>query len=442
MNRHIVDIKLKPISDKKVINKRIEKAIKGMSNVIGQVAAIRLFDPDSDMDYQSLKKILSHKLVKIWMDDTEKISKSDYREWAGNETNKSFLFAVHDTRLLRTKEITKVRGFVNFYFERSEKYRLKRLQKVKLLEKPAKYYLEVSMALLIDGQKALSSGLMSSALRQSCLQVRSMLNCRKQSDIVVFGFVDPKNISSIRSMEASGFVSKGKTKYDNDSIDESLLYVIDWSKLHKKINGSLLKVFENKIKIIQEPQKTDSHCAPAVTEALLGYNKVIVTQDQVVEAARVKSRLIKHGMRPKDIALAVSKLAPHLQFLYKNEATSRDLVQLVKKHHLPVGVNWQGLFYDSAAEEKRLDPVDKRGEHGHLSIIIDFEAKKDEITIDDPYSEYYNAPRIYSYRWFKTRWWDKDYEKGSVTKTYKFIFVVVPKDFTLPDSLGLKKYDN
>ena len=427
MLRHIIDNHLKLVTDKKIVNKRIEVAIRGMSHVSGQAAAIRFFDQDSESDYLSLKQILSHKLVRNWMDDVKRFTKSDYIEWAGKHTNESFLFAVHDTRLPNTKEIAKVRGFVNFYFERSEKFRLKRLIKANLLDNKAKHHLEVSMALLMD-DKTLSSGLMSSALRQGCLQVKALLNCKKQSDLVIFGFIDPQNEASIRSLNASGFVKKGNIKYDSDSAEESGLYVIKWARLHKKIKGNLLKMFENKIKVINEPQITDSHCGPAVTKALLGFNGVHVTQDEVVKAAQVTGRLKEHGMRPKDISKAVTKLAPHLQFIYKNDATSRDLYELIKKQHLPVGVNWQGLFYDSAAEEKRLDPVDKRGEHGHLSIVIDFEPKKDEITIDDPYSEYFASPRIFSYKWFVKRWWDKDYDKDEVTQTHRCIFVVVPKN--------------
>jgi len=433
MTRQIVLNAIKLPTNHRIVNKRTEDAFKNMSHVPGQASAIRFFDPDSESDFVSLKQILSHKLVKNWMDDVSRLCKSDYQEWAGAETDESFLFAVHDTRLPSIKEIAKIRGFVNFYFERSEKFRLKRLIKTNLVDGSAKHYLEVSMALLMDGKNTISTGLMSSALRQGCLQVKALLKCKKQSDLVIFGFIDPKNEASIRSLKASGFIKKGDIKYDSDSTEESGFYVIRWPRLHRKIKGSLLKMFESKVKIINEPQITDSHCGPAVTKALLGFNGVEVTQDQVVSAAQVTKRLEEHGMRPKDIAKAVAKLAPHLQFLYKNDATSHDLHELIKKQHLPVGVNWQGLFYDSVAEEKRLDPVDMRGEHGHLSVIIDFEPKKDEITIDDPYSDYFSAPRIFSYKWFSKRWWDKDRDKEEITQTHRCIFIVVPKNTVLPN---------
>ncbi len=440
MSRKVKANPIKLSHNWRIVNKRVEPVLKGMSHVMGQAAAIRFFDKDSNDDYLALKKILSHKTVKNWMDDTGYFTKSDYKFWAGKETDESFLFAVHDTRLPTIKDIKKVKGFVSFSFERSEKFRLKRLIKSGLISPntKGKYFLEISMALMLgEGGGKLDSGLMSSALRQGCLQVKSILNCKQQSDIIIFGFVDPKNISSNRSVNASGFIKKGITKYDSDSAEESIFYVISWPKLHRKINKNLLKISENKAKIIQEPQKTDSHCGPAVTKALLKFNQIDVSQDQVVEAAKIKLRIKPYGMQPKHISFAISKLAPNFQYWFKQNATGRDLNELIHTYHLPVGVNWQGLFYDSIAEERRTDP---KGPHGHYSIATDIELKKDEITIDDPYSKYFSTPRIFSFRWFKKRWWDKDIEKGKlVLETHKYIFVLVPKGTTFPERLGLKQ---
>jgi hypothetical protein len=440
-------IKVNPIKipkGREISNRRIGMLLKEMCHVPGQAAAIRFFDQGSKSDYEALVKILGNKEVRSWMDDTGKITWSDYQEWAGKSTDESFLFAVHDSRMPTLSGVREVRGFVNIYSERSEKFRIKRLVKYGLIDSvlKGKHILEVSMAMML-GEKGgrVGTGLMSSALRQSCLQISSLLNYPKHSDLILYAFIDPINLSSVRSFEASGFIRKGKMKYDPDSMEESWFYVIDWQILQNKINGALLKLYESKIKIIREPQKTDSHCGPAVTKALLGFNNIEVSQDGVTEAARVKGRLIEYGMRPSDIARAVTKLAPGLCLWFKQDTSAKDLVTLVKKYKLPVGVNWQGLFYNSVEEEKRKDP---NSDHGHYSIVIDIEPEKDEITIDDPYSEFFNISRIFSYRWFKKRWWDIDYIRDKKTKvigssnTKKFIFLVAPKGMKLPDSLNLR----
>ena len=419
------------------------------SHISGQAAAIRFFDPNSIEDFELLKEILSVKEVRSWMDDSGNISKSDYQEWAGKWTNDSFLFAVHDAREKLKRKLKIVRGFVNIYSERSEKFRIKRMVRAGFVKGSLKnrHVLEVSMALrpLSDG-KIVGSGLMSSALRQCCLQVRSLLGYPKQSDLILYGFVDPDNMASARALEASGFVKRGKMKYDQDSEKDSWVYILSWRKLHRKIKGGLLKLYEEgsnecKVKVDLNAQKTDSHCGPAVVQGLLSFFDISVSQDEVVEAAKVKSRLKKHGMRPDQIYKAVKFLAPNLSFWFKQNANSRDLDLLINKYELPVVVNWQGLFYDTVKEEKLGNPD---GDRGHYSIAVDFKSNRDQITIADPYSDYVNIPRVFSYRWFKKRWWDVDHISDRKTKkinsiyTKKLILVLAPKDLVLPENLHLE----
>jgi RimJ/RimL family protein N-acetyltransferase len=302
--------------------------------------------------------------------------------------------------------------------------------------------LEVSLALrpLKDGSSS-GSGLMSSALRQSCLQVKSWFSDLKEQDLVIYAFVNQNNPASIRVIEAAGFIKKGEMKYDSTSEGKSLVYILSWRKLKRKVKDSLEKALRNKMKVVLEPQITDSHCGPAVVKALLGFNKVNVSQDEVVNAARVNATLAKHGMRPAQIALAVKRLAPEMKFLFKQQTTARDLEKLVHKYKIPVAINWQGLFYGSVAEEKLKS---KTNEAGHYSVVIDLNSKEDQVVIDDPYSEYFEIPRVFSYKWFKSRWWDTDElfdikgHSKNILKTKKLIFIIVPKHMEFPASLGLK----
>lgn len=214
----------------------------------GQNAAICFFDPHSEEDLQAMKEILRGKAVKKWMDDATQVTKSEYRNWAGTEDDTSFLFAVLDARVSDPAEMKYVRGFVYIYSEREEKFRIRRIEKYGFLPPPTKprYALEVSFAVrpLPDGAQS-GSGLMSSSLRQACLQVQMLLNAAEDKEVVIFAFVDPENEGAQRTLEASGFVKKGLMKYDWDSEGETCLYILNWRILQKKIREKLVAVLQN-----------------------------------------------------------------------------------------------------------------------------------------------------------------------------------------------------
>lgn len=414
-----------------------------LSHIIGQAAAIRYFDENSREDFTVINEILKDKRVKSWMDDAGKITWTDYKDWSGRHSNDSFLFSVHDSRLKNENEIKVIKGFVNIYSGHGEKYRAKRLIQLGILPKnKSKHILEISMAVrpLQDGQIT-GSGLMSSALRQSCLQVRSWLGSMQDSELVIYGFIDPKNLASIRAIEAAGFVKKGKAKYDSTASEDSLVYILSWRKLKKKLREKINIALRNKMKVITEPQKTNSHCGPSVIKALLGFQGINVSQDEVVEAALVKKTINEYGMQPHHLAKVVKKLGKNVKFWFKQEADINDLEKLIHKFKIPVGINWQGLFYDSVQEEKQKW---KNSDRGHYSILVSVDKKRGELVIDDPYPDYFNTPRVFTYKWFIKRWHDSDLKidnkKGtkSITKTKRFIFLIAPKKFIFPKNLGMK----
>jgi len=171
---------------------------------------------------------------------------------------------------------------------------------------------------------------------------------------------------------------------------------------------------------------------------LLSHLEKSVTQDQVVRAAQVCSTIKDRGARPSQLAKAVAKLAPKFKFWFKQDATIDDLVTLIHQYQWPVGVNWQGLFYDSIDDE----PKGSDGDFGHYSVIIDIDPQKDEIVIADPYPEYSSQPRIFSLQWFVSRWWDNvnDKEKNghhTILNTHYFMFVIVPIKEKFPLELGM-----
>ena len=197
----------------------------------GQASAIRPFDPDSKTSHTIIKRILSAKQVKKWMDDAR----------------------------LSDAARAKIRGFVFLYNERSEKFRLKRMQEARFVNlKESAIALEASFALKPIRGKQSGSGLMSSALRLTCERVfqlatkehffdetlekpafwskKRKTSLISQDDILIFGFIDPENISAHRTLYSAGFRKVGSMKYDATSPQESSLYILNWRALHKKLN--------------------------------------------------------------------------------------------------------------------------------------------------------------------------------------------------------------
>ncbi|PWU23593.1 hypothetical protein C5B42_02410 [Candidatus Cerribacteria bacterium 'Amazon FNV 2010 28 9'] len=210
-------------------------------HIPGQAAAIRFFDASSERDFFAMQDILKGRETKRWMEDAGVISKQDYREWAGIHTHKSFLFSVHDARLEK-EERDVIRGFVYLYDEGQEKHRMQRMIQKELIspDQGRVSALEISFAARpFSGGLQLGSGLISSAVRQSCLELRSLLSIQKPSDLLIFAFVDPENLPSHRTMEAAAFVRQGEMKYDRDSYEESIVYTLDWNLLEKKLEERL-----------------------------------------------------------------------------------------------------------------------------------------------------------------------------------------------------------
>jgi RimJ/RimL family protein N-acetyltransferase len=72
-----------------------------------------------------------------------------------------------------------------------------------------------------------------------------LLSDIEKTDVVIFAFCDQGNIGSQRTVESAGFERRGLMKYDSDSGDESILYVLNWKALQKKIKERFLAVAED-----------------------------------------------------------------------------------------------------------------------------------------------------------------------------------------------------
>jgi len=197
-------------------------------------------------------------------------------------------------------------------------------------------------------------------------------------------------------------------------------------------------------------QIDDDHCGPAVLEMLTSQYNVSIPQADFVVAAGIQRKILTHGMFVEEMGLAVSKLAPHLQFWYKRDASLRELSSLVNQFHFPVGVEWQGIFEkvyfddpdDSFGEE---DEADDDVETGHYSIVTGIQTSSNWITLADPYHNR-GTDRQITILEFERRWWDIneiiDPKTGKRREQddYHTLFFVTPTNTDFPVEMDLIQY--
>jgi hypothetical protein len=189
-------------------------------------------------------------------------------------------------------------------------------------------------------------------------------------------------------------------------------------------------------------QISESHCGPAVVEMLLSNLGIERTQEEIAQAAGVVNTIEEHGARVDQLALAISKLVPHVLLYYKQYASLSDIDTLLSVYNLPVGVEWQGLFYEREEDEEEDDEED----FGHYSVITHIDYEKKAIIIVDPYKDYASSDRIIDIYKFLNRWWDDNEIKDPQTGKRKYIrdekplFVISQRNPELSEKLNLKAY--
>lgn len=179
-------------------------------------------------------------------------------------------------------------------------------------------------------------------------------------------------------------------------------------------------------------QITSSHCGPAACVMLLSYLGVDVSQESIVEAAGVGKKIQDYGMLVTEMAVAIKRLTPQFQFWHKDNATAYDLAQITKIHMYPIGVEWQGVFYDDSDEDD-----------GHYSVVTHVDTENDIVLISDPYRRFAGHDRYFHLSEFLDRWWEENEVRDSTTGETKTIydhhlmFVITDKSATFPAELGM-----
>jgi len=213
---------------------------------------------------------------------------------------------------------------------------------------------------------------------------------------------------------------------------------INHIKFLRKLDRRILKLNESlfgkpfpTLKRIK--QATSSYCGPAVLVSLFSFLGVRASQSRIVRSLRAENKIKDMGLVIRDLARAVRIVGKgKLTFWKKEGATIGDLDKIINKHKFPVGIEWQGVFYE-----------DEEGDNGHYGIITQVNKEKGYLKVSDPYKKFAGADRKFRISDFEKRWWDSNeiaipYSKiKKLVYDRKLMFLITPKKETFPRSLGM-----
>lgn len=180
-------------------------------------------------------------------------------------------------------------------------------------------------------------------------------------------------------------------------------------------------------------------CGPATLEMLFSFVGVKVTQTGLIRSIRAQNKIKEFGINVSDMAKAASVVGKkEFVFWRKNKASVANLDTIVNKYKYPVGVEWQGVFYENEDEDS-----------GHYGVITDVNKKTGYLRIADPYFNGYfsfkETDRKFKTSEFVKKWWDvNEIKVHGTSKTRsvpdtRVMFVIVPMGETWPKKLGMKK---
>jgi hypothetical protein len=181
-------------------------------------------------------------------------------------------------------------------------------------------------------------------------------------------------------------------------------------------------------------QTTSAHCGPAVLEMLLSFIGYDFNQERFVEALGIGNKLSTHGMTVKEMGEAVRRVMPDVEFWYKNDSSLGQLSQIVRAYGFPVGIEWQGVFFE-----------DSDGDDGHYSVVTSIDTVNNLILLADPYGRFAGIDRRFNISEFQYRWWDTNeiIDPGSgrysIEEDYHMMFIVTPANTLFPISLNMQR---
>lgn len=194
-------------------------------------------------------------------------------------------------------------------------------------------------------------------------------------------------------------------------------------KLQDRLTGKAFPEME------RVKQISVSHCGPAVIATLYSHLGVKVSQRSMVASLRAQNKIKEFGFNMHDMAKA-AKIAGKGEFTFWKKTNSKvsDLDAAINKYKVPVGVEWQGVFYEDEDED-----------NGHFSVITKVDKERGFLRIADPYHKFVGVDRKFGIKEFERRWWDENMIKGRNLHDKRVMFVITKKGESWPKKLGLNK---
>ena len=394
----------------------------------GKDYVVRFFECQDSRDLRDLILINESPGAQRWMENVSNLNVWNYRSWMDEKgQGNTFLFAIADPRE-ETASDHRVHGFIYVYPSKILQGRL-----------------EISYA----KRPGAPAGLTAPAIEEVCKLVLTYLKEKKPwivPGLKILAEIERGNEASIKVAERAGF----KKIRDYDETDNALWErYIEMVPTKEEISVPAVETRPSLDKLGRVCQINDSFCGPATLQILLSHYGINASQEKLVLSATTWERAIEKGLSKELLAKAVKNSYPELSFWIKNNADLSDIETMVRVYNYPVGVDWQGIFYeegdenypDTSVTETGEEPVCK-GDDGHYSVISDVDRASNKIRLNDPCSDYYENDRFINIQEFLNRWWDDRMDKnpdGSDKYVFekRLMFVVVPKKVRLPESLGM-----
>jgi len=179
--------------------------------------------------------------------------------------------------------------------------------------------------------------------------------------------------------------------------------------------------------IVRKVRQKKGFCGPASIEMMFSFYGISSTQDEIAEIASVIEG--EAGSRIDQLDQAVKSLRPDYTLLAKYYSTIEEIISFIYTFGIPVGVEWQGKFFDEKGEQFEV---------GHYSVINWVDKVREMIHIVDPDERSALTDGWIGFIEFKERWWDENDvprvdnpDNTEVIRNEGLLFVLVPQNLVV-----------
>jgi hypothetical protein len=220
--------------------------------------------------------------------------------------------------------------------------------------------------------------------------------------------------------------------------------VLEKNPKTRPIAKRLLRL-EDKVKgrpfasMIRVREISNYSCGPATLEMLLSFVGCKFSQTSMIRSLRAQNTIKIYGITVGDMAKIVKIVGKgKLVFWRKHRASINNISLAIDKFKCPVGVEWQGDFYENQDEDL-----------GHYGVVTRVNKEAGYMRIADPYFNsffnYHDLDRKYKIYDFVKIWWDFNeikvvgISKRRKIKDTRVMFLITPKGESWPRKLGMVK---